>query len=81
MNGRKYNIVRLKDDGTQYKMPMTYGEVCQELGFVSDVNFVEVTTRGTITYSLGKPGEIRALRKACREKGFRMAKSLEHIDV
>ena len=54
----------------------SYEQVCKNLGFDSDSHFVKVTNRGTVTYTVGKPNEIRALKKACRENGYKMAKSL-----
>lgn len=54
----------------------SYEEVCENLGFIAEVHFVKITTRGTITFTCGKPEEIRALRQACRENGYKMAKSL-----
>ena len=54
----------------------SYEQVCKNLGFDSDSHFVKVTNRGTVTYTVGKPNEIRLLKKACRENGYKMAKSL-----
>lgn len=61
-----YKIKR--SNGTTQEM--TYVDVCRELGFIADVHFVEITTRGTISFTLGKPDEIRSLRNAVREHGF-----------
>lgn len=55
---------------------MTYDDVCHELGFIPDVHFVEITTRGTITFTCGKPHEIKALYNSVYEHGFCPAKSL-----
>lgn len=49
---------------------MTYEDVCKELGFYPDVGFVEITKSGTITFTLGKPHEIRALYRSVIENGF-----------
>lgn len=41
-----------------------------------DVHFVKITSRGTITFSAGKPQEVRALLNAVVEHGYKPAKSL-----
>lgn len=53
------------------KVKMTYEELCYDLGFNPDVNFVDVTRAGSITYTLGKPNEISALFRAVHEKGYK----------
>lgn len=58
------------------KKQMSYEEICKELGFIASSNFVKVTTRGTITFRLGKPDEIRALYKSVEDCGFKPAASL-----
>ena len=50
---------------------MTYEEVCKELGFIASVKFVEVSSRGTITFTCGRPNEIRALYSAVLSKGYK----------
>ena len=52
------------------KKEMTYAEVCKDLGFIADIHFVKITTRGTISYTCGKCHEIRALLAACRERDY-----------
>lgn len=54
----------------------SYDEVCNNLGFNPDVHFVEITNRGTITFTCGKPNEIQALRNACKKCGYKASKSL-----
>lgn len=58
------------------KKQMSYEEICKEPGFIASSNFVKVTTRGTITFRLGKPYEIRALYKSVKEYGFKPSASL-----
>lgn len=53
-----------------------YDAVCHDLGFNADVHFVEITTRGTITFTVGKPNEIRALYRAVLDKGYKPAREL-----
>ena len=67
-------ILVKKLDGST--VTITYEELCHDLGFIPSVRFVEVTNRHTVTFTCGKPDEIRALRKACRERGYVAAKSL-----
>lgn len=55
---------------------MTYDEVCHDLGFIPDVHFVRVTTRGTISFTCGKPDEVRALLSAVRRQGYVAEKNL-----
>lgn len=56
---------------------MTYEALCKDLGFCSDVHFVKVTTRRTITWTAGKADEIMALKRACRDNGYKMSLDLE----
>lgn len=65
--------IRLVDGSTRN---MSYRELCSLLGFSADIEFVHVTTRGTISFSAGKPNEIRALLAACHKEGIVPAKSL-----
>lgn len=58
------------------KQEMTYEEVCRDLGFTPSVNFVKVTTAGTIGFWAGKPNEIRALYKSVEEHGYMPSKAL-----
>lgn len=58
------------------KVEMTYEEVCRKLGYRSDVGFVEVTNRGTITFTLAKPDEVTPLLHAVVRAGMRPALSL-----
>ena len=71
METKKYKVIR---DGE--KIEMSYEDVCHTLGFIPYVNFVKVTTRGTITFTIGKPCEIRSLLVAVKANGFKPAKSL-----
>lgn len=50
---------------------MTYEEVCKDLGFIAGVKFVEVSTRGSITFTCGRPSEIRALYSAVLSNGYK----------
>lgn len=63
---KQYKIAKRKD----------YEAICHELGFIPEVHFVEITNRGTITYTVGKPQEVRALLNAVIEHGYKPAKSL-----
>ena len=58
------------------KVEKSYEDICADLGFLSYVHFVRVTSANTISYTLGKPDEVRALLAACEEKGYKPAKSL-----
>ena len=59
---------------------LTYEELCKRLGFIPETEFVELTNAGTVTFSIGKPEEVKALYAAVLRKGFMPAKSLSAID-
>lgn len=61
--------------GEWHTVTMTYEDLCYDLGFDPDVNFVEVTKAGSITWTLGKPEEIHALFRAIEEKGYKAKSS------
>lgn len=50
---------------------MTYEDVCKDLGFIAGVKFVEVSNRGTITFTCGRPSEIRSLYSTVLSKGYK----------
>lgn len=58
------------------KKQMSYEEICKELGFIAKCKFVNVTTRGTITFYVATPDEVRALYKSVLDCGFKPAASL-----
>lgn len=60
------------------KTSMSYDEICEALGgYIPSVHFVTVTTRGTISYSAGKLGEIKDLLSNVRQAGFVPSRALE----
>ena len=67
-----YNV--RKTDGAICEMQ--YKDVCKTLGFIPEVRFVEITNRGTIGFSIGKPHEVKALLSACERCGFVPSKKL-----
>lgn len=62
------------------KVDMSYGDICKELGFCADVHFVKITTRGTITFTAGKPNEIQALYRAATSMSYKPAKKLIDLE-
>lgn len=58
------------------KVEMEYGDICKELGFVPEFHFVEITNRGTITFTIGKPDEIKELYKAVVDNGYKASAKL-----
>ena len=58
------------------KVEMEYSDICKELGFVPESHFVEVTNRGTITFTVGKPDEIKDLYKAVADNGYKVSAKL-----
>ena len=71
MKTKKCKVIRNGE-----KIEMVYEDICNALGFIASSHFVEITTRGTITFTLGKPYEIRNLLAAVKDNGFKPAKSL-----
>lgn len=62
------------------KIDMTYDDVCEALGgYIPGVHFVRVTTRGTISFTVGKPEEVRALLCNTIENGFVPARKLMDV--
>lgn len=57
-----------KIDGTFFEMQ--YDDVCKSLGFVANVRFVEITNHGTISFTVGKPNEVKALLASCQRCGY-----------
>lgn len=54
----------------------SYEEICRDLGIIASVHFVKPTTACTISFSVGKPDEIKYLLSACRERGYKPSKKL-----
>lgn len=50
---------------------MEYINICMDLGFIPETRFVKVTNRGTITFTVGKPNEIKALYKNVIDHGYK----------
>lgn len=59
---------------------LTYEELCKRLGFIPEVEFVALTNAGTVTFTVGKPEEIKALYAAVLREGFKPAKALAAIE-
>ena len=55
---------------------IVYADVCNRLGMRADIRFVKITDRGSITFTSGKPEEVRLLLRRVRETGMRAAASL-----
>lgn len=58
------------------KVQKSYEDICHDLKIDPDVHFVKVTNRGTITFTCGKPNEVRDLLSMCMYAGYKPAKSL-----
>ena len=71
----KTDIVKiLKEDGSVDEME--YSDFCHKLGFAPDANFIKITSRYTVGWTVGKPDEILALKNACKKYGYKMKKTL-----
>ena len=60
---------------------MPYEDICHDLGFAPETHFVEVNRSGSISFSVGKPQEIRHLIRMIKEKGYRMTRDLFRMSV
>lgn len=60
----------------EQKAQKAYEDVCHDLGFAPEVQFVKITTRGTISFTCGRPSEVRLLLTACREHGYKPSRAL-----
>jgi hypothetical protein len=68
------NVSVKRTDGSV--VTMSYDNLCHDLGIIPSIRFVAVTSRQTISYTAGKPNEIRYLARMCKEKGYVPAKAL-----
>lgn len=59
------------------RVPVTYKQICSDLGFRPDSGFVRITSAGTIAFSIGKFEEIKALYGAIINKGYKPSKSCQ----
>lgn len=59
-----------RTDPNEDRKPRTYESICHELGFIPEVRFVRLTQAGTVTFTVGKGYEVKALYSAVIEKGF-----------
>ena len=66
-----------KADGTTENM--TYNDCCHRLGINPDCHFVDITSRGTIQWTCGKPEEIKHLRAAVEAAGMVPSKKLREF--
>ena len=55
-----------------------YNAICKTLGFRAAIHFVKVTNHNTITFTAGKPDEIKSLYASVLRCGLKPAASLVH---
>lgn len=67
-------VTKVQKDNGEW-VEVDYATLCHELGFDPDAGFVEVR-RGMIGWSIGKDHEIIALKRACRDHGYKASKAL-----
>ena len=58
------------------KLSARYIQVCRDLGFIPEVEFVKIHPGGAIGFTAGKPDEIRALAAAATAHGYKLSKGL-----
>ena len=63
------------------RVPMAYKKVCYMLGFMPSAHFVRITTAGTISFTVGKPNEIRLLLDAVEKSVFVPASGLKKAEI
>lgn len=51
-------------------------EIAKRLGVDPDVKFVKLTSRGTVSFTVGKPNEILSLWRAVRSAGLQPSRKL-----
>ncbi len=61
------------------KIEKTYEEICRDLGIIPEIKFVEVTNHGSISFTTGRPEEIRLLRSAAQSKKYSISRKLKEI--
>ena len=71
---KKYKVI-INDK----KVEMTYEDICHDLGFAPECNFVRITTANTIGFWVATPDEARALVAACRRKGYKVKRTLQAV--
>lgn len=59
------------------RIPMKYEQICSDLGFRPSSGFVQITSAGTITFSIGKFEEVKALYEAIINKGYKPSKGCQ----
>ena len=67
MNIHKIRKVK-KADGSIVEM--SYYDVCKDLGYNPEVEFINITSAGTISFYLIKPDEIFPLLSSVKSKGY-----------
>lgn len=55
---------------------LEYSEICKILGYNPSTHFVKVTSTGRISFTLGRPNEIRDLYASVIENGFVPSRNL-----
>lgn len=65
--------------GQKVAQDMTYESICNELGFISDVNFVKVTKNGYVGFWAGKRAEASALAYAIIDHDYYPTESLRRM--
>lgn len=58
---------------------ISYEDLCKDLGFIPDVNFIKVTNRGTITFTAGKMLEVKALYRNTVNRGYKPSVKLTNL--
>ena len=58
---------------------LAYEALCKRLGFSPEAEFVAITNAGPVTFTTGKPEEIKALHAAVLREGFKPARIVVKI--
>ena len=53
-----------------------YEEVCEDLGMRADIHFVKLLPGGAISFTAGKPDEVRLLARRAEQKGYKLSRAL-----
>lgn len=63
----------------KYATNREYNNICKQLGFNPACEFVKITNKGTISFTAGKPCEIKALYQAVINNNFKPSRKLTEI--
>lgn len=61
------------------KVTMTYEALCKEFSWYAQTHFVDIDDQGRITFTLGRPEEVRGLYADCLRLGYLYSPKLRRV--